>query len=274
MVLGSNGAIAEQGTYDVLRSQGGYIASLLKTQHTDKDTNSIAIDGRTRKVSRSPAEPTLQDKARKTGDFAVYRYWFKSISIPSTIAFIGTAAFYSFFRSFSQYWLKWWAEDSGHAGKYITIYALLSLLALVFEAFSITWVLIYIGPNSGERLHNILLQTVMKAPQIFFSQTDTGITINRFSQDMNLIDRILPASALNVVIRSFRILAQGVLLFSAEKYMTGSIPLCLLVLFVIQKVYLQTSRQLRLLDLESKSPVYTQFLETVRTDPLRSRNRT
>jgi hypothetical protein len=84
---------------------------------------------------------------------------------------------------------------------------------------------------------------------------------------MNLMDRILPVSALNVVLRSFRIITQGALLFSAEKYMSGSIPFCLLALFVIQKVYLRTSRQLRLLELESRSPVYTQFLETV-PDPL------
>lgn len=106
----------------------------------------------------------------------------------------------------------------------------------------------------------------MRAPQSFFAQTDTGKTLNRFSQDMNLMDRVLPVSAMNVVIRSFGILTHGVL-FSAEKYMTGSIPLCLLALFVIQRVYLQTLHQLRLLDLEAKSPVYTQFLETVPNAP-------
>jgi ATP-binding cassette subfamily C (CFTR/MRP) protein 1 len=61
----------------------------------------------------------------------------------------------------------------------------------------------------------------------------------------------------------FRFMAPGVLLFSAEKLMTGIIPFRVVTVFVIQRVSLQTSRQLRFMDLESKSPVYSQFLETV-----------
>ena len=38
---------------------------------------------------------------------------------------------------------------------------------------------------------------------------------------------------------------------------------CLLVLYGAQKVYLRTSRQLRFLDLEAKSPLYTWFVETL-----------
>lgn len=253
------------GTYGLLRSQEGYIGSLLHTKQTNKDSESLVVQQATKKPSKPTTDFKSLEKTRKTGDFAVYKYWFKSVSLPSVFAFIGSAALFSFFRSFCQYWLKWWTEDSNssHTIKYVTLYALLSILALGSEAITISWVLIRIGPKSGEKLHYTLLRTVMRAPQSFFAQTDTGTTLNRFSQDMNLVDRVLPVSAMNVVIRSFDILAQGVLLFSAEKYMSGSIPLCLLVLFVIQRVYLRTSRQLRLLDLESRSPVYTQFLETV-----------
>jgi hypothetical protein len=44
-------------------------------------------------------------------------------------------------------------------------------------------------------LHKILLRTVVRAPQLFFSTTDTGVTLNRFSQDMTLIDGALPIAA-------------------------------------------------------------------------------
>lgn len=50
--------------------------------------------------------------------------------------------------------------------------------------------------------------------------------------------------------------------------MTVTIPFCLMVIYILQRVYLQTSRQLRILDLEARSPVYSNFLETVRT-PIR-----
>jgi ATP-binding cassette subfamily C (CFTR/MRP) protein 1 len=52
-----------------------------------------------------------------------------------------------------------------------------------------------ITPKSGAGLHKILLRSVLRAPQSFFDRTDSGVTLNRFSQDMTLIDGQLPAAA-------------------------------------------------------------------------------
>jgi len=52
-----------------------------------------------------------------------------------------------------------------------------------------------------------------------------------------------------------------VLIGVASTYTAISFPIILIALFFIQKFYLRTSRQLRLLDLETKSPLYSQFME-------------
>lgn len=39
--------------------------------------------------------------------------------------------------------------------------------------------------------------TMERSPMSFFASTDTGVTLNRFSQDLMLIDMELPVSALN-----------------------------------------------------------------------------
>lgn len=70
-------------------------------------------------------------------------------------------------------------------------------------------------PRSGEKFHFDLLKTVLRhvllpsprrkrtgtdnhsAPISFFVTTDTGVTLNRFSQDLQLIDMELPVAALN-----------------------------------------------------------------------------
>jgi ATP-binding cassette, subfamily C (CFTR/MRP), member 1 len=44
--------------------------------------------------------------------------------------------------------------------------------------------------------------------------------------------------------------------------MAATIPILLIAAYFIQKYYLLTSRQIRLLDLEAKSPLYTLFAET------------
>ena len=56
-------------------------------------------------------------------------------------------------------------------------------------------------------------------------------------------------------------IAQMVLIGVASVYAAISFPIVLGALYFIQKFYLRTSRQLRLLDLEAKSPLYSQFME-------------
>jgi ATP-binding cassette, subfamily C (CFTR/MRP), member 1 len=45
--------------------------------------------------------------------------------------------------------------------------------------------------------------------------------------------------------------------------MAATIPASVLALYLIQKYYLRTSRQLRLLDIEARSPLYQHFTETL-----------
>ncbi|KAH0123887.1 hypothetical protein KCU67_g17790, partial [Aureobasidium melanogenum] len=46
--------------------------------------------------------------------------------------------------------------------------------------------------------------------------------------------------------------------------MAISYPFLAVLLYFVQKFYLRTARQLRLLDLEAKSPLYTHFLDTAK----------
>lgn len=61
-------------------------------------------------------------------------------------------------------------------------------------------IMISIVPKSGAALHRILLRTVMHAPMRFFYTTDSGIILNRFSQDMTLVDVVLPTVAFGTVL--------------------------------------------------------------------------
>lgn len=62
---------------------------------------------------------------------------------------------------------------------------------------------------------------------------------------------------------SFMAIAQAILIAIGAKYVGVILPLIIGTLYILQKVYLKTSRQLRLLDLESKSPLYSHFTETL-----------
>jgi ABC-type multidrug transport system fused ATPase/permease subunit len=61
----------------------------------------------------------------------------------------------------------------------------------------------------------------------------------------------------------FSSIANAALIATGSKYMAISVPFLIISLFVLQHFYLKTSRQLRLLDLESRGPLYSHILDTV-----------
>ncbi len=65
----------------------------------------------------------------------------------------------------------------------------------------------------------------------------------------------------------FKLAMQASLLYAVQPWMALTLPLCAAIVYVLQKIYLRTSRQLRFIELESRSEVNTNFLETVSLPP-------
>lgn len=117
-------------------------------------------------------------------------------------------------------------------------------------------------PQSAKTLHERLLETILSAPWHFFSSRRTGQTLNHFSQDLSIVDSELPISMLVCGPVCLAII-QLVLICVSAVYFTTLIPAIIGVLYILQNYYLRTSRQLRLLELEAKSPLFSHFLETL-----------
>lgn len=59
-------------------------------------------------------------------------------------------------------------------------------------------------------------------------------------------------------------LVEGFLVFVGSSYITATIiPFCALVLYYVARYYVRTSRQIRLLDIEAKAPLFSHFLESL-----------
>lgn len=117
-------------------------------------------------------------------------------------------------------------------------------------------------PRSAQHLHWLLLKSVVKAPLCFFTTTDSSTLLNRFSQDMTLVDQVLPMAVFTTTFDVYNVIAGTAIVASGATYAAAIIPICMLAIWIIQKFYLRTSRQMRHLDLEAKSPLYRLFTET------------
>ena len=106
----------------------------------------------------------------------------------------------------------------------------------------------------------------------------------RFSEDMELIDMDLPSTALNytssilpspnnvffsrpltTIKAAISCLAQVIILAIFSRSLAIAVPIVFALLYVLQRFYLQTSRQMRLLMIEAKAPLYTHFTNTEST---------
>ena len=206
------------------------------------------------------------DASRREGDFSIYLYYIQAIGWLPSLFFLVCVMGYVFGLSFPNIWVNWWAAANAIApnanlGYWLGIYATLGGVALGGLMVSCWQMMLIMVPRSAESFHWKLLTTVLNAPMSFFATTDTGITLNRFSQDLQLIDMDLPIAALNTTATLILCLAQMILIGVTSVYAAISFPICILTLYLIQKFYLRTSRQMRFLDLEAKSPLYSQFVE-------------
>lgn len=121
----------------------------------------------------------------------------------------------------------------------------------------------YGGIVAAVKVHDLLLDKVLKAPLSFLEATPVGRVLNRFSTDVWSIDDTLPF-VLNIV------LAQSAALGGTLVVTSYGLPWVLLMLVPLgfayhslQQYYRWTSRELRRLGSITLSPVYSHFTETV-----------
>ncbi|KAI8300944.1 ABC transporter atnG [Colletotrichum sp. SAR11_240] len=110
----------------------------------------------------------------------------------------------------------------------------------------------------------IVMYTAAVTSWSFFSEfSNNGEILNRFSEDMQLLDMDLPSNLLNFTSTGVTILAKVIILVVFSQYLGATLPFLCAILYFLQRFYLQTSRQVRLLGIEAKAPLYTHFSESV-----------
>ncbi|UKZ60321.1 uncharacterized protein TrAtP1_001602 [Trichoderma atroviride] len=276
IALGRQGKITEQGSFERLLISHGYVQNLMGNTsivsvtdaHQDEIISESAAEASVPKVEYKAKQVEVKDdKRRQTGDSTVYKYYFGSIGTVFIIALLVFEVVWAFLQSFPTVWLEFWSDSNaqGHnrSGLYLGVYAVLQIVGVFWFALLIWFVLVAIAAKSGISLHHRLLSAVISAPLSLFTTTDLGAITTRFSQDIGILDNNLPLALVITIASFFGVLARAGLLAASSYYVAISFPFLAALYYFLQRGYLRTSRQLRLLDLEEKAPVYTQFMETL-----------
>ncbi|KAG6365767.1 hypothetical protein INS49_007378 [Diaporthe citri] len=272
LVLEQDGTLVQQGSFSELNATGRYVQDM--KLRLGEETSSHDEDGaETQEASESrrahvPPTMAVADESRKTGDWMIYKYYARALGPLGLVLFVGLVAGESVFRAMSNVWLNWWANNNENGGApnlgyWLGIFGFMNFMSGLLMVGAVAFLWIVMIPRSGKNLHQSILDAVMRAPLSFFSETETGVLVNRFSQDLRYADMSLPGSLINIAFQLGSCLVTMALSATAVGYFAAILPVVVAALYFIQNFYLRTSRQLRLLELEANAPVFTHFIESL-----------
>ena len=112
-------------------------------------------------------------------------------------------------------------------------------------------------------IHEDLLKGVMHSPMQFFDTNPLGRIINRFTSDLDTFEQLVPWQISDAIWCFSEFLVTLVMIsYALPIFLTVVLPIVLF-FFIVQRIYIVTSRQIKRLYSVSKSPIFSHFSETV-----------
>ncbi|KAJ3493276.1 hypothetical protein NLG97_g4832 [Lecanicillium saksenae] len=199
---------------------------------------------------------------RQRGSFRLYGLFIRPIGWFKMILYMIFTSMFAAGEVVPEIYIRVWIETEPHKAILFVGYAGLVFLTCIFGSLVYFFLHVKLSPYSSSHLHRQLLNTTMGATLGYLSTTTTGMLLNRYSQDMTLLSRDLPAALIRVIHCGTNAVLQIGVILSGATYLAATLPVILLALYFVQRYYLRTSRQIRHLDLEAQAPLQTYFQET------------
>ncbi|KAI1286675.1 ATP-binding cassette sub-family C member 3 [Halotydeus destructor] len=238
-----------------------------------KRENSIGIDSDTNDSQGRTDGILVDPESAATGsvDWSVYFDYLHTIGVPSCIAILTVNAFAYGLNVASTLWLKAWCDDAASLDgatdvqlKYVrlVVYGVLGIFqaAAMFVGNLTTF---YGTLRASKILHDNMLNHIIRAPMSFYDTTPSGRILNRFSKDIDHTDSSIRTSILQFVMNFFATVTTFSMITLQTPFFLPPLALLGMMYYIVQRYYIKTSRQLRRLESNSRSPLYSHFAETL-----------
>uniref|UniRef100_A0A3Q1ERE9 Cystic fibrosis transmembrane conductance regulator n=1 Tax=Acanthochromis polyacanthus TaxID=80966 RepID=A0A3Q1ERE9_9TELE len=112
----------------------------------------------------------------------------------------------------------------------------------------------------SKRLHEQMLSAVLRAPMAVLNTMKTGRIMNRFTKDMATIDDMLPLVLFDLIQLTLIVVGAIFTVSIMRPYIfIAAIPLAV-IFVVLRKYFLRTGQQLKLLEAEARSPIFSHLI--------------
>ncbi|KAH8255681.1 hypothetical protein KR038_008446 [Drosophila bunnanda] len=229
---------------------------------------------------------TSIDNERKYGKISddIYLMYIRAAGLPIITVFFITALIWQCLRVYTDVWLRHWSDahvksqDAGAGAEavgqngleeeahevtyYFRMYAAISCVCIIMALVS-TPAGQWAGCNARRNLHDKLLQTILHKTLHFFQVTPLGRIVNRFSNDMAVIDKKIAATGQRLL--QFTLLCLSAILINVAItpwFLALTLPICG-AYYVIQKFFRCSARELQRIENATNSPVISHLSETI-----------
>ncbi|KAF4442024.1 multidrug resistance [Fusarium acutatum] len=268
ILIDADGRVVRQGTYAEIAP---HIEQLEHDVLQVSDRASTAREPRAQDSDELANTAITNDIAFKkgaNGDWAVYKWYFGVIGWMDFVVFLFLCLGFVIGVIFPQIYLGLWSEKSlqNQVDTLPTFYGIffgVGSMAWVALFSACVWLFLRIAVRTAALFHHLILTTTLNARMDFFSQTDSGVTLNRFSQDLQITDMELPLAFVGATMNLLMLIAQCIVVTIQSHYAGFAILAIAIVIGFFHEFYLRTSRRLRVMDIEARSPVLSLLLESL-----------
>ncbi|CAI9178849.1 unnamed protein product [Rangifer tarandus platyrhynchus] len=298
-----NGITVKRGTYSEFQKSGIDIFSLFEKGNEQSEPSPVpetpTVISESLVLSLQSPRPSLKDVAPENQEteniqvilpledhlegkvgFKTYKNYFTAGADWSVIIFlilVNITAQVSYVLQ--DWWLAFWAnvqsnlyfgvfqkEDEGVVfilNWYLRVYSGLTVSTVLF-GITRSLLTFYILVNSSQTLHNKMLETILRAPVLFFNRNPIGRILNRFSKDTGHMDDLLPLIFLDFI-QTFLLLigVVGVMVAAIPWTAIPVIPLGI-IFFFLRRYFLETSRDVKRLECTTRSLVFSHLASSLR----------
>lgn len=193
-----------------------------------EDGESSTANKESTSAPQGPEEET-ESANRALGELATYGYYFNTVPKWHVLLLVALTVLFGAAHKMTELLLSFWTGHSVITQQsvnnfYLGLYSMLAGLAIIGIMGAAVHYLVIMVPLSSEVLHARLLRTVMNAPLSFFSRMDVGVTTNRFSRDMSVIDTELPFALIDLAIDTSVTIMAVILMCVFSGYFVATLP--------------------------------------------------
>ncbi|XP_074115828.1 ATP-binding cassette sub-family C member 4-like [Cotesia typhae] len=153
--------------------------------------------------------------------------------------------------------------DNDLISTYTTVYVYLGLLVtFIILSMSRCYYLILIGIRAAEKLHDIMLNSILGTTMHFFHTNPAGRLLNRFSKDMGTVDDLLLPDLMQAAIIISLVSGTFINIAIVNPWMIILVLILGVLFSFLIKYYLRTAQDVKRLESIVKSPVFTHVNST------------